>query len=106
MLVSRSQARVAFTHPVTHTQTHTEDGNSSADRHVRPAELEASVAVESHEKAVRTLLNISKLKAAKRKTSVNKSWSRQGITGNVEDQHCVCLLLNSNYIIKKFIFLT
>lgn len=93
MLVSRSQAWVAFTHPVTHTYTqkHTEDGNSSVDRHARPAELEASVAVESFEKAVRTLLNISKLKAVKRKTSVNKSRNRRGITRNVEDLQSICL---------------
>ena len=53
MLVSRSH---------THTHTHTHTGNSGADRHVRPAESEASVAVERPEKARRTLLNISELK--------------------------------------------
>jgi len=81
------------THTQTHTHRHTRDGNSGADRHVRPAELEASAAVESPEKAVWTLLNVTKLKAAKRKTSVNKSreqrrdyWKCRGLSVSVHDK--------------------
>lgn len=48
-----------------HKHTHADDSNSSADRHVRPAELEASAAAESPEKAVWTLLSITKLKGGR-----------------------------------------
>lgn len=47
-------------HTHTRPHTHADDSNSGADRHERPAELEASAAAESPEKAVRTLLNITK----------------------------------------------